>query len=402
MTRQTATAGRPRLLRVRGISSTRVTNTELFFDLVYVFAVTQITHLLLGRLSWLGAGQGLMLLLAVWWAWMYTAWVTNWFHPDAGPVRVMLLAVMLVSLIMSATLPAAFGGRGLAFACAYVVMQVGRTIFVVAAAREQPVLRRNFQRILAWCALAGAGWLAGGFAHGGARYAFWLAALAVDYAAPAAGFYTPVLGRSQTTDWTIAGSHLAERCQLFLIIVLGESVLDTGAAFGGLRITVASSAAVVLAFLASVTLWWLYFNRAAEDSAQAIASADDPGRLGRSAYVYFHLPMVAGVIVLAVADDLAVAHPGGHARGALTAAVLGGPALFLAGHALFKRAMFGVLSAPRLAAIAALALLIPVGLAVPPLALLAAVTAVLAAVAVWDSVIRHPLPVRTSAEISGG
>ena len=390
MTRRVAAPGAPRLLRVRGISSTRVTNTELFFDLVYVFAITQITHLLLGRLSWLGAGQALMLLLAVWWAWMYTAWVTNWFHPDARPVRVMLLAVMLVSLIMSATLPAAFGGRGLAFACAYVVMQTGRTAFVVIAAREQPGLRRNFQRILAWCAVAGAGWLAGGFAHGWARAAFWLAALAVDYAAPAAGFYTPGLGRSQTTDWTIAGSHLAERCQLFLIIVLGESILDTGAAFGGLPITVASTTAVVFAFLASVTLWWIYFNRAADDSAAAIAAADDPGRLGRSAYVYFHLPMVAGVIALAVADDLAIAHPGGRAGGALIAAVLGGPALFLAGHALFKWAMFGVLSVPRLAAIAALAALVPVGLAVPPLALLGLVTAVLAAVAVWDSVVPHP------------
>jgi low temperature requirement protein LtrA len=390
MTRPTATTGRPRLLRVRGISSARVTNTELFFDLVFVFAITQLTHLLLDRPGWLSAGHALMLLLAVWWAWMYTAWVTNWFHPDAGPVRVMLLAVMLVSLIMSATLPGAFGGRGLAFACAYVVMQVGRTIFVVAAARDQPVLRRNFQRILAWCAAAGACWLCGGFAHGWARDAFWLAALAVDYASPAAGFWTPGLGRSQTTDWTIAGGHLAERCQLFLIIVLGESILETGAAFGRLPITAASTTAVVLAFLASVALWWIYFNRAADDSAAAIAAADDPGRLGRSAYVYFHLPMVAGVIVLALADDLAVAHPGGHARGALTAAVLGGPALFLAGHALFKRAMFGVLSVPRLIGIAALAALIPAGFVAPPLVLLGAATAVLAAVAVWDSVTPHP------------
>jgi low temperature requirement protein LtrA len=402
MTRRAAAPGAPRLLRVRGISSARVTNTELFFDLVYVFAITQITHLLLARLSWLGAGQALMLLLAVWWAWMYTAWVTNWFQPDAGPVRVMLLAVMLVSLIMSATLPAAFGGRGLAFACAYVVMQIGRTTFVVLAARDQPALRRNFQRILAWCAVAGAGWLAGGFAHGWARAAFWLASLAVDYASPAAGFYTPGLGRSQTTDWTIAGGHLAERCQLFLIIVLGESVLDTGAAFGGLRITVASTTAVVFAFLASVALWWIYFNRSADDSAAAIASADDPGRLGRSAYVYFHLPMVAGVIVLAVADDLAVAHPGGHARGALIATVLGGPALFLAGHALFKRAMFGVLSAPRLAAIAVLAALVPAGLAVPPLALLGLATAVVAAVAAWDSLVPHPAAAGASAGTGGG
>jgi low temperature requirement protein LtrA len=399
MTRRTATTGGPRLLRVRGISSARVTNMELFFDLVYVFAITQLTHLLLGRPTWLGAGQTLILLLAVWWAWMYTAWVTNWFHPDARPVRVMLLGVMLMSLIMSATLPAAYGSRGLAFGCAYVIIQVGRTIFVVAAAREQPALRRNFQRILAWSATAGAGWICGGFAHGWARAALWLAALAVDYAAPAAGFRTPGLGRSQTTDWTIAGGHLAERCQLFLIIVLGESILDTGAAFGDRRITVATTASFVLAFLASVALWWIYFNRAAGDSAEAIAAAADPGRLGRAGYVYFHLPMVAGVIVLAVADDLAIRHPGGHAGAALTAAVLGGPALFLAGHALFKRIMFGALSVPRLAAVAALAALIPAGAIAPPAVLLGAATAVVAAVAAVDGVMLHAARSASSVEI---
>jgi len=380
-----APSGGPGLLRVRGVSSAHVTNMELFFDLVYVFAITELTHPLLGRLTWLGAGQTLMLLLAVWWAWMYTAWVTNWFHPDAGPVRVMLLGTMLVSLIMSVTLPAAFGARGLEFACAYVVIQVGRTIFVVAAARESPVLRRNFQRILVWSATAGVGWICGGLVHGWARGALWLAALAVDYAAPAAGFYTPGLGRSQTTDWSIAGGHLAERCQLFLIIVLGESILDTGAAFGRLRITAAPVAAFVLAFLTSVALWWIYFNRAADDSAEAIASAADPGRLGRSAYVYLHLPMVAGVILLAVADDLVIVQPHGHGRPAETAVILGGPALFLAGHALFKRTVFGAFSAPRLAAIVVLAALIPVGSVAPPLVLLGAVTAVVAGVAVWDS-----------------
>src|SRR5262245_14096649 len=173
---------------------------ELFFDLVYVFAVTQLSHLLLEHLSLRGAFQTLLLLLAVWWAWIYTTWITNWFDPDRRAVRLMLVGVMLASLFMSATLPAAFGERGLPFAVAYVAMQVGRSLFAVAALGDDPSLRRNFQRILTWFAASGLLWLAGGAAAGAAREALWLAAVAVDYAAPVAGFWTPGLGRARTTD----------------------------------------------------------------------------------------------------------------------------------------------------------------------------------------------------------
>ena len=383
--RPTTAGSSIRLLRVRGIGGQRVTSMELFFDLVYVFAVTQLARLLLGQLTPLGAARTLLLLLAVWWAWIYTAWITNWFHPDHRAVRLMLLVAMLASLIMSASLPGAFGPHGLVFAGAYVTIQVGRTLFVVAALGGQPGLRRNFQRILTWSAASGLLWLAGGFAHGGARAACWIAAVAVDYAGPVAGFAIPVLGRSQTSDWTISGSHLSERCQLFIIIALGESVLDTGAAFGGLRYTAATVTAFVVAFLGSVALWWIYFDRSAGDSTRTIISTDDPGRLGRSAYTYFHLPMVAGVIVAAVADERAIAHPGGHTTAAATMVILGGPALFLAGHVMFKRAVFRVLSVPRLIAIAALAVLAPVALVVPPLALLTLATVVVATVAGWDA-----------------
>jgi low temperature requirement protein LtrA len=319
---------------------------------------------------------------------MYTAWLTNWFDPDRRAVRLVLLASMLASLVMSAALPEAFGERGLLFAGAFVALQVGRTLFAVLALGRQPALRRNFERILIWLIAAGVLWLAGGMAQGATREVLWVAAVIVDYVAPVAGFAVPGLGRSRTTDWTITGGHLAERCQLFVIIALGESILVTGAGFSQLQPSAPVVAAFVVAFAGSVALWWIYFDRSADASGDVIARSDDPGRLGRSAYTYCHLPMVAGIIVSAVGDELTIAHPGGHADAATTAVVLGGPALFLAGHALFKRAIFGVLSAPRLVALAVLAALVPAGLALPPLLLALAATLVVAGVAVADSVRR--------------
>jgi low temperature requirement protein LtrA len=373
------------LRREQGQAGQRVTFMELFFDLVYVLAVTQLSHLLVEHLDARGAAQTALLLMAVWIAWVYNAWFTNWFDPDRRPVRLVLLGVMLASLLMSASLPDAFGDRGLLFAGAYAAMQVGRTVFVVAALREEPGLRRNFQRVLSWLLAAAVLWLAGGLAHGTAREALWLAALAVDFIAPMVGFFTPGLGRSRTTDWTIAGGHFGERFPLFLILALGESILVTGSVFGELALSASTVAAFVVAFLGSVALWWVYFDRSAEDASGVIAESADPGRLGRSAYTYCHLPMVAGIIVTAVGDELVIAHPGGHASVTTTTTVLLGPALFLAGHALFKRVVFGRLSVPRLLAIVALAGLWPVGPAVSPLLLALVATLVVAAVAVSDT-----------------
>jgi low temperature requirement protein LtrA len=373
------------LLRRRREGGQRVTPTELFFDLVYVLAVTQLSHLLLEHLDARGGAQTALLLMAVWTAWIYNAWFTNWFDPDRRVVRLVLLGVMLVSLLMSATLPQAFGERGLQFAAAYVAMQVGRTVFVVAALADEPGLRRNFQRILAWLVAAGLLWLAGGLGHGTAREALWLAAVAVDFAAPACGFWTPGMGRSRTTDWTITGGHMAERCQLFIIIALGESLLVTGTTFGELPPSAATLAAFVTAFGGSVALWWLYFDRSATDASGVIERSEDPGRLGRSAYTYAHIPMVAGIIVAAVGDELVITHPTGHAGAATVATVLGGPALFLAGHAAFKWLVFGRVSVPRLLAILALGALWPLSRALSPLLLAALATLVVAAVAASDS-----------------
>jgi low temperature requirement protein LtrA len=383
-----AASGSAGLLRDRTDRAGRVTNTELFFDLVYVFAITQLAHFFLGELTLRGAGHATVLLLAVWWAWVYTAWVTNWFQPDHRVVRSLLLATMLVSLVMSIALPEAFGSRGLIFAVAYVAIQVGRTLFAVAVLRGRPELRRNFVRVLIWSCVSGVAWIAGGLATGSARDWLWLAAIAVDYAAPAAGFEVPGLSRSRTSDWTIEGGHLAERCQLFVMIALGESIVDIGvtASGAGLRYGPPVVAALVVAFGSSVALWWVYFDRSAGASSDAIITAPDPGRLGRSAYTYFHLPMVAGVIGAAVADELVIRRPGGHAGLAASAVILGAPALYLAGHALFKRSVFGRVSVPRLVAVTLLGVALLAGRQAPPLALLTLATVLVAAVAASDTV----------------
>src|SRR5919199_554136 len=287
------------LLRTRDGGEQRVTPLELFFDLVYVFAITQLSHLLLSHLTVGGALETLFLLLAVWWAWVYTTWVANWFDPDRLPVRLMLVAVMLASLVMSVAIPEAIGERGLMFALAYVAIQVGRTVFVVIAlnkslGRSDP-LSRNFQRIFFWLLASGVLWIIGALLEGEARYVLWALALAVEYAGPVVGFYTPGLGRSTTEVWTVEGSHLAERCQLFVIIALGESILVTGTTFGEMAPTTATVAAFVVAFLGSAALWWIYFGAgSAEAGRDVISSSEDPGRLARSAHTYFHLPLVAG------------------------------------------------------------------------------------------------------------
>jgi len=204
------------------------------------------------------------------------------------------------------------------------------------------------------------------------------------------GFRVPGLGRSLTSDWSIAGGHLAERCQLFLIIAFGETIVVSGATFSELDWTMPRVAAFVVAFIGSAALWWLYFDRSAEESGALIAHSDDPGRLGRSAYTYFHLPLVAGIIVVAVGDELSIADPALDAGRAATVVILGGPALFLLGHAIFKRIIFGVLSPTRVAGLVALALLVPLAQVASRLELAAAAALVLVGVAVWDGRIIHP------------
>ena len=378
----------PGLLRDRS-GNQRVTNIELFFDLVYVFAITQLSSYLLGAATFGGAARTAILLAMVWLAWMYTTWVTNWLDPERMAVRLLLVLLMLVSLAMSAALPRAYSDWGIWVGGAYALMQIGRTIFMVVALPAGS-LRDNFQRILVWCAVSGALAVAGGLAGGHARELLWLLAVLVDVLGGLVGFAAPGLGRSRTADWTIEGSHIAERCQAFILIALGESIVIIGATLTKeSHATAIAIAAFIVAFAGSVALWWLYFDRSADASTEVVRSSSDPGRLGRSAYHMIHPVMVAGIIVAAAGDQQMLDHPSSTAHGPDAWLILGGPALFVAGHAAFKYVMWRTIPWTRLAGAAVLALLALLAPVIPEIALAACAVVVVAAVAATD---RRPHP----------
>ena len=385
-----AGAASARLLRDRtGVQ--RVTNIELFFDLVYVFAVTQLSHRLLPEPTVRVALQTALLLAMVWLVWAYTTWVTNWLDPERLEVRLLLVVLMLISLAMSMALPRAFTTLGWVVGTAYAVQQIGRSVFMVVALRG--ALQKNFERILAWCVVSGSLAVAGGLTHGFPRALLWLLAVAVDVTGGLAGFATPFLGRSRTLDWTIEGGHFAERCQAFILIALGESIVIIGATMSGIdHITGTAVAAFVVAFAGSVAMWSLYFDRSAGASAELIEASDDPGRVARDAYHLIHPVMVAGIIVTAAGDEKILSFPSETASAPSAWMILGGPALFLAGHAAFKAVVWRIVPWTRLAGIVVLALLALAVSALPEIALAASAAAVVAVVAAADRTVTRPRP----------
>lgn len=376
---------KPLLRKRHAHEHARVTYVELFFDLVFVFAVTQLSHAVIGHPTGLGLLHATLLLLAVWWAWVFTAWVTNWMDPERTPVRVMLFVLMAAGLVLSAAIPDSFGKRGLVFACAYVFIQVGRSLFFLLGVWREPAHRLNFIRILAWLSLSAVFWITGAFQQGEMRLLIWALAMAIEYASPAMGFWTPGIGRSASTDWVVEGGHLAERCALFTIIALGESIIVTGATVVGLPWTFEVIAAFASALVCSIAMWWIYFSFTAEAASEAIAHSDNPGQIARVAYTYSHLLPVAGVIVAAVGDEWVLHHPLGHTDFKTAAAVIGGPALFPFGALVFKLSVFRQWSRTRIAGLALLAALVPVAGHVSPLTLSVATTLILVAVGAWET-----------------
>jgi low temperature requirement protein LtrA len=375
----------------------RVTYAELFFDLVFVYAVTQISHFLLGRLTAIGALQTMLLFLAVWWVWVYTTWITNWLNPEKIPVRLLLFLLMLGGLVLSMSIPQAFEARGLWFALAYATMQVGRTAFwLLATPRAHAAIRLSAIRILAWLSVSAVFWILGGLVEGQSRLALWGIALAIEYVSPIARFWTPGVGASTVQDWFVEGGHMAERCAGFIIIALGESIVVTGATFADLDWTAANIAAFVAAFVGSVAMWGIYFNHGAEAGSELISKAEDSGRVARSAYTYLHMPIVAGIILSAVADEIVLKHPSGHAELATALTAIGGPLVFLVGTILFKFDIRGFLQLSHGAGIVALFGLGWFATALSPLLLSALTTAVLVVVAIWESI-----SLRTKAQAHG-
>jgi low temperature requirement protein LtrA len=377
---------RASLRRDAGVEQ-RTTTLELFYDLVFVFAVTQVSHLLLDHLTWEGAGQAAMVLLVVWWSWNYTTWVTNELDPESIVVRLLLIALMLASLLMAIAIPDAFGDKALLFACSYVAIQVGRHLFLTYVAAEPGTIERHRAgRILVWFVAAGVLWIAGAIVDDGARTVLWLAALALDYAAPLVTFWVP--GRAPLTPaaWEVGTEHFAERFQLFIIIALGETIVVTGATTADLELTTARVAALGLAFLSTAALWWLYFNLVANIAQRRLAQAENRTVLARDAYTYLHVVIVAGILLSAVGDELVIAHPTDDLPDAEVIAVVCGPALYLLAHVLLRLRMTGTIGGRRLAGAVACLAVGAIGAFAPALVVAALLLAVLVAVIVGDQI----------------
>ncbi|MBX9651929.1 MAG: low temperature requirement protein A [Xanthobacteraceae bacterium] len=370
----------------------RVTYAELFFDLVFVYAVTQISHSLLADFTLPGALHVTLLFLAVWWVWVYTSWITIWLDPEKTPVRLLLFSLTLGGLVLSTSIPTAFDGRGLWFAIAYAAMQVGKTVFLwIVTPSSRPPARLNAVRITTWLSVSAVFWIAGGLLEGQSRVVLWAIALAIEYISPVVRFWIPRYGASRIEDWVVEGGHMAERCAGFIIIALGESIVVTGATFADLTWTSENVVAFVSAFVGSLAMWWIYFHKGAEAGSEQISRSSEPGRLARLAYTYLHMPIVAGIIVSAVADELVLKHPAGHSDLRTVLSAIGGPLLFLFGTILFKHSFRGFLQLSHGVGIIALCVLAWFAHNLSPLMLSIITSAIMIVVAVWESIsLRSP------------
>jgi low temperature requirement protein LtrA len=388
--RKMTSGGGAKLLR-RHEGSERATFLELFLDLIYVFALTRLSQRLVEDFTTLRqivlpeVGQTTLLLLALWLVWVHAAWVTSRYDPQQPMIQLVIVMIMFGSMIMAVALPHAFGTRGLVFALTYVAIQVGRPLALLLALRGQPRWRIP-ARILCWAALSAVPWIAGAalFPQSPARGLLWTLAVALDYTGFALGRPVPGLGRTRiSVSTTIAGEHLAERYQQFLIIALGESILITGQTFAN-EFTPDRVLPIAVSFATTVLIWRIYFHRAGTVLPAAIKAAPRPAHLGQSEF-YTHLVMVAGIVATSVGHALVIDHPLGHLDPTWLAIIFGGPALFLAGRSQLEYQVFGRVSRPRVIALLALAALAPAMVPLPPLIAISTAAVVLAAVAVRDT-----------------
>ena len=361
---------RPRLSAVRR-GGARVTSLELFFDLVFVLAVTQCTASIAHDPSWTGVAEALAVLALLWWAWGGYAWLTSLIDPEEGPVRLLMFGAMAATVVASLCVPEVFGDLGLTFALAYGVLRVAHLGLYAVGARGMPDLRHAIAGLAVSTAIGLTLLIAASFADGWVRGALWALALLLDIGGPFV---------SDSSGWTMQPEHFAERFGLFVLIALGESVVAIGAGAAG-DVTFGVVVAAVLGVVIAAGLWWTYFDVVSIIAAERLAETP-PGKqqndLGRDAWAYLHFPMVAGIVLVAFGLKSTLAHVG-DALGAIPGfALLGGTALYMAGHVGFRLRVMGTLSVQRTLAAAALLALLPVGSRVPAL-----LAATIPAAVVW-------------------
>lgn len=375
------------LMRDRSEERASVSYSELLFDLIYVFAVTQLSHYLLHHLDWLGYLQELILWFAVWLAWQHTSWMTNWFNPETHAIRILLFILMLIGLIMASAIPEAYTSQGLIFAACYVAIQLGRSIVVVFLLDSRHYLSRNFKRILGWFSISAVFWITGALHDGYTRIILWLIAVLCDYTSPMFGFYLPGMGRSiSSKEWTIEGQHLAERIQLFVIIAFGETIMMTGASlseFDEWDATIVYAA--VISFTNSLAMWWIYFDVSSEAGSQKMKRISNPGLLGLK-YHSIHVVLVGALIVCAVGDELVVNHPLKEMTMPGIFAMIGGPILYLSANGIYKWITCRMIAWSHVIAIIVLALIFPFADIINPLQLNGLTALIFIAVVVYETI----------------
>jgi low temperature requirement protein LtrA len=369
----------------------QVTPLELFFDLVFVFAITQVTSLLAHDPTWGGVLRGMLVLAALWWAWTAYAWLTSTMDVDEGGVRLAMLASMCALLFAALAVPGAFGDDAVLFGVSYLLVRILHVVLYAIVGRDDHDLSGAVLRFAPTAIFAASLLVLAGFLHGDARIAVWVIALAIDYLGPA------IIGGGR--GWRIAPEHFAERHGLIILIALGESIiaLGVGASFD---LVTRALVAAALGIVVVSALWWLYFDVAAIIARRRLTqtSGAEQARLARDAYSYLHLPMVAGIVLFAFGLKVTIGNTGEELDIVPAVGLCGGAALYLLGDvACLYRATHYVFRRRTIGALVLLAL-IPAALAIPALAALALVSACCSLVVAYEAIrrresrarVRHP------------
>jgi low temperature requirement protein LtrA len=357
----------------------RVTPLELFFDLVFVFAITQVTTLMSEDPTWRGLGQGVLVLAALWWAWGAYAWLTSGAWVDEGSARVLMLVSMAAMLVAALAVPTAFGEDGVLFGFAYFIVRFTH-IFLFAETSPDVDARQAVSRLARTAIPGPAVLIAAGFLDGTPQAALWVAALAFDYSGP---YLFGVRG------FRLSASHFAERFGLIVIIALGESIVAIGVGAAGVDLGVEVVVAAVLGIAVVAALWWAYFDVVALVAERRLLAARgyEQLRMARDSYSYLHLPMIAGIVLLALGIKKTISGFDDPLGTVPAVALCGGVSLYLAGHIAFRLRNVRSLNKPRLVTAVASLGLIPLATAVDALYALAAVAALCSLLIAYEAVV---------------
>jgi low temperature requirement protein LtrA len=356
----------------------RVLPLELFFDLVFVLALTQCTALMVHNPTWEGIGQGMLVLLLLWWSWVGYSWLTSVVDPEEGATRLVLVAAMAALLVAALAVPEAFGDEAMDFAIAYAVVRAAHIGLFRLASRDDPNLSRSVAGFGIGTAIATVLLIAGAAAGGTAQVVLWIVAAVLDMGEPL------LFGAD---GWRLEPAHFAERHGLIIIVALGESIVALGIG-SEVGLTSAVIASAVLGVTLVFELWWIYFDVVAMANARRLVRAQTgrlQNQLARDAYSYLHFLLVAGIVLAALGLHDVLAHPDEHLKTVPAFALLGGVGIYLLGHVAVRARGAGTLNTHRLVLGVILLALVPLGTEVAGLTALAFVTAVLAAMIAYET-----------------